>query len=63
MSLNGINILEYYLNTYNTLDDYIHDNEKEVNYSIFEKSTSNIPTYSSSNPISMMLHGIAHNIL
>lgn len=60
MNLNGINILKYYLDTYNSSDDYIYNNEKEVNYSLFEHSTSNLPSKNSSNPISYALHGLAY---
>ena len=62
MYLNGIDIIEYYLNTYNSDDDYVYNNvdEKEVNFSIFEKPTSNIPVASSSNPTSLVLHKIAN---
>lgn len=61
MFLNGINILDYYLNTYNSNDSYIYNNEKEVDFlSKIEKSTSNIPNLSSSNPISYTLYAFAH---
>ena len=62
MYLNGIDIIEYYLKTYNSEDDYIYNNddEKKVNFSLFEKSTSNIPVASSCNPVSLVLHNIAN---
>ena len=39
--LNGINIYDLYLKTYNN-EDYVY-NEKELNFSIFEQSSSNVP--------------------
>lgn len=61
MFLNGINILDYCLDTFHSNDGYIYNNEKEVDFSFFEKkSTSNIPNLSSSNPISFTIHGFAH---
>ena len=60
MRLNGINLLNYYLNTYNSDDDYIYNNEKEVNYSIFEHSTSNLPCLHSASNVSKALHGLAY---
>lgn len=39
--LNGINIYDLYLKTYNN-EDYVY-NEKKLNFSIFEKSSSNVP--------------------
>lgn len=62
MMLNGVNIFNYYLNTYNSSDNYIFSNEKEVDFSIFgEKSSSNIPSLSSANSVSYTLYDIAHN--
>ena len=58
--LNGINLLKYYLNTYNSNDDYIYNSEKEVNYSIFEHSTSNLPCLHSSSNVSKALQGLAY---
>lgn len=52
--------LNYYLNTYNSDDDYIYNNEKEVNYSIFEHSTSNLPCLHSASNVSKALHGLAY---
>lgn len=40
--LNGINIYDLYLKTYNN-ENYIY-NEKELNFSMFEQSSSNVPT-------------------
>lgn len=60
MLFNGINILDYCLDTFHSCDDYIYNNEKEVDFSFLErKSTSNIPILSSSNPISFTIHGFA----
>ncbi len=61
ISLNGINILKYYLETYNSSDDYIFNNEKEVDFSIFDKiSTSNLGCSLSSSGLSKALYGLAH---
>ena len=56
--LNDINILDYYLKSYNS-NDSLPYNEKEVNFSLFDKSTSNLPCVTSSNPISFVLNNIA----
>jgi hypothetical protein len=40
--LNGINIYDLYLKAYNN-KDYIY-NEKELNFSLFDKLNSNLPT-------------------
>ena len=59
MLLNGISIFDFYLDTYNSNDDYIFHNEKEVNYSIFEHSTStNLPCLHSSSNVSKALYNI-----
>ena len=59
MLLNGISIFDFYLDTYNSDDDYIFHNEKEVNYSIFEHSTStNLPCLHSSSNVSKALYNI-----
>lgn len=60
MKLNGIKLLNYYLDTYNSDDDYIYNIEKEVNYSIFEHSTSNLPCLHSTSHVSKALHGLAY---
>lgn len=61
MALNSINILEYYLKTYNSKEDYIYNSEKEVDFSIFDKnSTSNIACSHNSNGLSKALYGLAH---
>ena len=57
---NGINIMKLYLSSYNKKeeDNFVY-NEQDVSFSIFEKSSSNIPIKSSSNPISAVLNNIA----
>lgn len=58
--LNGINILDLYLkSSYN--DEAFVYNEKEINYSLFDKSISYLPVYTSKDPISMLLHNVAYN--
>lgn len=57
--VNDINILDYYLKSVYSENDFVY-NEKEVNFSIFDKSTSNLPVCTSSNPISILLNNIAH---
>lgn len=61
LMLNNIPIFDYYLKTYNSDDDYIYGEEKEVNYSMFEKSTSNVPALSSSSNISKILSHIIYS--
>ena len=56
MFLNGVSIFGYYLDTYNSNENYEFNNEKEVNYSVFESSTSNMPILSSSSNVSHALH-------
>lgn len=56
--LNGISIFDYYLDTYNSNDDYIYNNEKEVNYSMFEHFTSNLPGLYSNHSLSKALHSV-----
>lgn len=60
LRLNEINIVQYYLDTYNSNDDYIYNIEKEVDYSLFDNTTSNIPSIHSSYGISKCLYAIAH---
>ncbi len=61
MFLNGIDIFNYYLDTYNSNEDYVYKKDKEVNFSIFDKKvTSNIPNLSTSNPSSIALYSLAH---
>ena len=59
MILNGIDIMKYYLETYNSDEKFVYK-EKEVNFSLFETSSSNIPLRSSASPISYALYGLAH---
>ena len=58
-SLNNINILDFYLkfSCSNKLYSY---NEKEINFSIFDKSKSNLPIRSSANPISIIINEIVN---
>ena len=56
MFLNGVSIFEYYLDTYNSDENHEFHKEKEVNYSLFEHSTSNMPILSSSSNVSHTLH-------
>ena len=60
--LNNISILEYCLKTYDSDDDYIFGNEKEVFHSPLEQFTSNIPIIRTTSPYSSTLYGIAHPI-
>ena len=56
---NGINIMDLYLKSYNK-DDFVY-NKEDVSFSIFENNTSsNIPTKSSSNPLSLVLNTLAY---
>lgn len=57
--LNGINIMDLYLKSYNQADNFAY-NKEEASYSLFERNTSPIPTYCSSNPISVLLNKLAH---
>ena len=59
--LNGINIMDLYLNTYDKDTDFIYK-QKEISYSIFERNISLLPTKSSTNAISCFLHNIAYDI-
>lgn len=61
-SVNGINILDYYLKCYNSDSDFKY-NEKEVDFSIFDSSTSNLPVCTSKNYISKNIFRIAYPIL
>ena len=60
MFLNGVSIFKYYLDTYNSEESYELKNEKEVNYSLFESSTSNMPILSSSSDVSHALHTLIY---
>ena len=57
---NGINILDLYLKSSYKEDDFVY-NEKEISFSLFDKSISYLPVCTSSNPISILLHNIAYN--
>ena len=59
--LNGINIMDLYLRSYNKDDSYVY-NKTEISYSIFERDTSVLPVKSSSDPISYVLNGLAFSI-
>lgn len=59
-SLNGINILDYYLKSCYAGEDFKY-NEKEIDFSLFDKSISNLPIVTSNNPISIILNQIAHH--
>lgn len=56
---NGINILDLVLKSMKNDKDYVY-NEKEVNFSMFDKDTSLLPIKSSKNPISILLNNIAY---
>ena len=58
--LNGINILDLYLKSSYKNEEFVY-NEKEINYSLFDKSISYLPVCSSKNPISILLHKVAYN--
>ena len=61
MILNDVNIFRYYLDTYNSSDISKYTNEKDVDFSLFDKPTSSIISNpSTANPISFTLHSIAH---
>lgn len=57
--LNGINILDLFLKISYETKDFIY-NEKEVNFSIFDRNTSLLPTCTSKNPISILFNNIAY---
>lgn len=60
--VNGINVMDLYLNTYNKVsEDEFEYNKNEISYSIFEHNTSMLPSKSSNNPMSKALNRIAHN--
>lgn len=56
--LNGINMMDYYLKSIYS-DDTFSYNEKEVDYSLFDYSTSNVPALYSSSAISYALRVIS----
>lgn len=60
---NGIDLKTLYLKTYNNSDESYSLNEKELNFSLFEKSSSsNMPVieYGLNNSLYQFLHGISH---
>ncbi len=60
MILNGVNLLDYYLQTYNSDDEYIYNNEKEVDFSFLERnSSSNIAYPRCSKALSKVLYELA----
>ena len=59
--LNDISVLDYYLSTYNTNDNFIYNKEKEV-YSSLKQYTSNVPIINTSSIYAFPLHGLAHPI-
>ena len=58
MQLNNIFIFNYYLSTYNSEDDFVYNMQKEVDFSIFENSTSNVPILNSSSHLSTVINAI-----
>ena len=58
-SLNQINILDYYLKSCYLDENFIY-NEKEIDFSIFDKSTSNLPALYNSGPCSKILNLIVN---
>ena len=58
-SLNVINIIDYYLKYFYADEHFIY-NEKEVDFSLFDYSTSNLPALHSSSPISKILASLSH---
>ena len=61
MILNDVNIFRYYLDTYNSIDETIYTNQKDIDFSLFDKPTSSIiPNLSTANPVSFSLHSIAN---
>ena len=59
-SLNNINILDYYLKLSYSNKDYTY-NENEISFSIFDKSVSNLPICTSTNPISLIINKIVNS--
>ncbi len=59
--INGINIMDLYLKSYNKSkkDNYVY-NKEEVSYSIFEHKTSSTLTFSTSNHIALIINSIGH---
>ena len=60
MILNDVNLFRYYLDTYHSYEHSKYTSEKEVDFSLFDKSTSSIlSNRSSANPVSFILHSLA----
>ena len=59
-SVNGINILDYYLKCYSSDSDFQY-NEKEIEFSLFDSSTSNLPVCTSKSRASKILSSIAYS--
>lgn len=57
--LNGINIMDLYLKSYDKKDEIVY-NKKEVSYSIFEHNTNILPIKCSSDHVSCAMHGLAY---
>lgn len=56
-SLNGINIMDYYLKSVYADEDFVY-NEKEIEFSIFDYSISNLPALYSSGTIAKTLRAL-----
>lgn len=59
-SLNNVNILDYYLKSSYSIENYIY-NKNEISFAIFDKSISNLPVCSSANPISIIINKILNS--
>ena len=60
MKLNNINIIKYYLEAFDTDKNYtFNDSKKELDFSIFEKSSSNIPILFSNSNLSQFFYKIS----
>ncbi len=60
--LNNVSILKYYLDTYNSDENYVFNEEKEVYHSPLKQFTSNIPIIRTSSHYSKALYGISHPV-
>ena len=58
--LNNVNILDFYLKSSYSDENFTY-NEKEISFSIFDKSTSNLPVCTSANPISIIINKIQNS--
>lgn len=56
-SLNGINVMDYYLKSVYANDSFVY-NEKEAEHSLFDYTTSNVPILYSSSPVVPALRGL-----